>query len=95
MDRIDIQASKGISGSLRSGVTTPVTHTQAPRPIEARANGADDPPVISLASAGAEPPMDQDRVAQIRKAIEQGRYPVVPARIADAMIAAGYLLRTR
>jgi negative regulator of flagellin synthesis FlgM len=51
--------------------------------------------VISLASAGAEPPMDQDRVAQIRKAIERGRYPVVPARIADAMIAAGYLLRTR
>jgi len=39
-------------------------------------------------------PVDSDRVAQIRKAIEQGHYPVLPARLADAMIAAGMLLRT-
>lgn len=40
-----------------------------------------------------EPPVDAERVAQIRKAIENGSYPVVPAKIADAMIAAGLLLR--
>lgn len=39
-------------------------------------------------------PIDAERVAAIRKAIEQGRYPVIPARIADAVIAAGLLLRT-
>ncbi|MBN8502234.1 MAG: flagellar biosynthesis anti-sigma factor FlgM [Sphingomonadales bacterium] len=38
-------------------------------------------------------PVDGDRVAEIRKAIEQGTYPIVPARVADAMIAAGLLLR--
>lgn len=43
--------------------------------------------------AGAQPPFDQERVAEIRKAVEEGRYPVVPTRIADAIIAAGYLLR--
>lgn len=39
-------------------------------------------------------PVDAERVAVIRKAVEQGTYPLVPARIADAMIAAGMLLRS-
>jgi negative regulator of flagellin synthesis FlgM len=40
------------------------------------------------------PPVDAERVQQIRKAIEQGTYPIVPAKVADAMIAAGLLLRS-
>jgi negative regulator of flagellin synthesis FlgM len=40
------------------------------------------------------PPVDAERVTQIRKAVESGTYPVLPARIADAVIAAGLLLRT-
>jgi len=39
-------------------------------------------------------PVDGERVAVIRKAVEQGTYPVIPTRIADAMIAAGLLLRS-
>ncbi len=39
-------------------------------------------------------PVDTDRVSMIRKAVETGNYPVVPAKIADAVIAAGLLLRT-
>jgi negative regulator of flagellin synthesis FlgM len=39
-------------------------------------------------------PVDTDRVALIRKAVESGQYPVLPAKIADAMIAAGMLLRS-
>lgn len=41
-----------------------------------------------------QPPVDTERVAVIRKAIETGNYPIIPAKIADAMIAAGLLLRT-
>lgn len=40
-----------------------------------------------------EAPIDADRVTKIRHAIESGTYPVIPAKIADAMIAAGMLLR--
>lgn len=40
------------------------------------------------------PPVDADRVAEIRKAIEDGTYPLVPQKIADAMIAASFMLRT-
>ncbi|MGB7408574.1 MAG: flagellar biosynthesis anti-sigma factor FlgM [Pontixanthobacter sp.] len=38
------------------------------------------------------PPVDATRVAAIRKALEQGTYPLAPARIADAIIAAPLLL---
>jgi negative regulator of flagellin synthesis FlgM len=41
-----------------------------------------------------QPPVDAERVQQIRKAIEEGTYPIVPAKVADAMIAAGLLLRS-
>ncbi len=34
------------------------------------------------------PPVDQERVQQIKKALQEGRYPLVPAKIADRMIAA-------
>lgn len=40
-----------------------------------------------------EAPVDTDRVEMIKKAVETGQYPVLPAKIADAMIAAGLLLR--
>ena len=40
------------------------------------------------------PPIDSDRVELIRKAVESGTYPVVPTKVADAIIAAGILLRT-
>ncbi|MDP3908410.1 flagellar biosynthesis anti-sigma factor FlgM [Novosphingobium sp.] len=43
--------------------------------------------------AGAAP-VDADRVSEIRKAIDKGNYPVIPMRAADAMIAAGLLLRS-
>ena len=33
-------------------------------------------------------PVDHDRVAQIRDALRDGTYPIVPAKIADALIAA-------
>lgn len=40
-----------------------------------------------------QPTIDIERVAQIRKAVESGSYPLLPARVADAMIAAGMFLR--
>lgn len=44
--------------------------------------------------AGQSAPVDGERVKVIRHAIETGSYPVIPTKIADAMIAAGMLLRT-
>ena len=70
----------------------------------AKAGPANPAPVAAktaeplVATSGAtdpgEAPVNTDRVAEIRKALETGNYPLVPARIADAMIAAGMFLRT-
>ncbi len=52
-----------------------------------------EPGVIAAAvTAGSAPPVDQERVAQIRTAVREGNYPLVPAKVADALIAANYLL---
>lgn len=44
--------------------------------------------------AGQSAPVDFERVKVIQQAIEAGNYPVIPTKIADAMIAAQMLLRT-
>jgi negative regulator of flagellin synthesis FlgM len=51
------------------------------------------PVALSDALKAGDAPVDTDRVEIIRKAVESGQYPVTPAKIADAMIAAGLLLR--
>ncbi len=48
----------------------------------------------SALDAGQAAPVDFERVKVIRQAIERGSYPIIPTKIADAMIAAGMLLRT-
>lgn len=50
--------------------------------------------VRSEALDPGQPPVDTNRVEVIRKAIEQDRYPILPMKVADAMIAAGLLLRS-
>ncbi len=54
-----------------------------------------DAPQIATSDAikAGEPPVDLERVVQVRRAIEAGKYPITPTKIADAMIAAGMLLR--
>ena len=43
---------------------------------------------VSAASDAATPPVDAERVSQIKAALRDGSYPLVPTKIADAMIAA-------
>ena len=43
---------------------------------------------VSAALDPSKPPVDADRVSQIREALKDGTYPLVPTKIADAIIAA-------
>lgn len=43
---------------------------------------------VSAAADTTAPPVDAERVQQIRAALRDGSYPLVPAKIADAVIAA-------
>lgn len=61
----------------------------------ARSHAADQSAVVrSQALDPGAQPIDRERVATIRKAIEEDRYPVLPMKVSDAIIAAGLLLRS-
>lgn len=94
MNPIERPGLNGTGIRLTSAAAAPVARTEAARPAPS-ASAKDGAKGVQTSLAGSEPLVDVERVAVIRKAVEEGRYPVVPTRIADAMIAAGYLLRTK
>lgn len=88
MNTSPISSARPIAGARDKVVSdTPAQPSSAPVAAPVASASA------RVAEAGA-PPVDTDRVAMIRKAIAEGNYPIVPAKIADAIIAAGILLRT-
>lgn len=46
--------------------------------------------VTTAQELAAAPPVDYERVARIRKAIAEGSFPILPAQIADRLIAAKF-----
>ncbi len=93
---IEIGSVKPISavdtGSVAGSASQPAaTTTTAPAASSSPQAAA---LVTSTALDAGEVPIDNSRVTQIKKAIESGTYPLVPAKISDAMIAAGLMLRT-
>ena len=64
----------------------------APAPAIAQVSAAAQVQTSLTISAGTIP-VDQTRVDQIRKAVQSGNYPLIPANIGDAMVAAGLMLQ--
>lgn len=79
-------------GSTAAGSVTRVATTIAPAapvaPVRTPA-GSDTPeaPRALAKALSATPPVDADRVAQIKKAIANGTFPILPAKIADRLLA--------
>lgn len=93
MDRIEMQGTNGILRGLRAAGTTTVARAERVRPVGAEADQAGGVALAGVGLAGTEAPVDHERVTELRQAIEQGRYPLDPRKTADAMIAAGFILR--
>ncbi len=89
MPSFDIGPTRAV-GAIDSRLARETRGTQTGQPRAA----APEAPIASTHVFAGEPPVDTDRVAEIRKAVENGTYPIMPARVADAMIAAGLILRT-
>jgi len=94
----DISRVQGVAG-VRQDNAVPLrpdaTGAAARRPVlDAVASAAapeiriDPAPTTDLRTA----PINGERVSEIRNAIQSGNYPLFPAQIADAMIAAPMLL---
>lgn len=91
MSPIDIRKTAPVA-PVRTGPdqASPPPHSGAGPAAPARGAG-----VVVDVVGGAEavsPPVDHDRVAQIRDALREGTYPIVPAKITDALIAARLVL---
>lgn len=86
---------KGPQGPRAIGAVDPRSPRGPVANETARSNAAPQSAVVrSAALDPGQPPIDTNRVETIRKAIEQDRYPVLPMKVADAIIAAGLLLRS-
>lgn len=48
---------------------------------------AESAALATRAALAATPPVDAERVARIKRAIEEGRFPILPATIADRLLA--------
>jgi negative regulator of flagellin synthesis FlgM len=88
MPSFDIGPTRAV-GALENRLAREARGQAMPQPRAAVPEG----PVASAPMAAGQPPINAERVAEIRKAVENGTYPVLPAKVADAMIAAGMILR--
>lgn len=85
--------SKISVNAVRPVGTSSADADQAGGAATSAASGDGATVVSTTALDAGQAPVDSDRVASIRKAIEQGTYPIIPTKISDAMIAAGMMLR--
>ncbi len=89
------QAARAVSAVAAKAVKDKPVTGQPVANDTARSHASANSAVVRSAALNPGPqPVDGERVAEIRRAIDQGRYPVLPTKIADAMIAAGLLLRS-
>ena len=86
---VDVSGAKPIGEVTRVVAPTPVVRVAAAENPGSSASPLGDTAQTSglAKSMAASAPVDGDRVAQIKKAIADGRFPILPATIADRLIA--------
>lgn len=94
MSSFEIGATRPV-GAVQVSATQPASNGPAASDTVSGPAATSAVPEVatSLSVSAGMAPVDQDRVSQIRDAVQNGNYPVIPTRIGDAMIAAGVLLR--
>ena len=88
IDPIGVKPATVQGGRVENREATKVVPIQAASASSAAAVVAETGAREAARAMAARPPVDQDRVQLIKRALQEGRYPLVPARIADRLIAA-------
>ncbi len=88
IDPIGVKPATVQGGRVETGTAAKVVPIQAASPSQAAVVVAQTGARDAARAMAARPPVDQERVQQIKKALQEGRYPLVPAKIADRLIAA-------
>ncbi|MEO7679971.1 MAG: flagellar biosynthesis anti-sigma factor FlgM [Sphingomonas sp.] len=90
VNRIGIKAVMGVE----RGIAPVVRVAAAPiaQPVAEPADSAPAAPQLTVLARdlAAQPPVDLERVAKIKKAVTEGHFPICPAIIADRLIALKY-----
>lgn len=96
MSPIEIQklTSTSAASAVRAHDGHPKSGTAGTRQSTASAEAPLRGVAVELRAAvsAGQPPVDNSRVEEIRNALRDGSYPIVPAQIADALIAARLML---
>ncbi len=86
---VDSIGFKAGAASVEPRAMTPVAPAPAPKPVVVEAPEAGAVPEAReiARSMSASAPVDFERVAQIRKAIQDGKFPLVTSTAADRLLA--------
>ncbi|MDG5488983.1 flagellar biosynthesis anti-sigma factor FlgM [Sphingomonas sp. BGYR3] len=85
---VDPIGIKPIQTGDRAGPVTAVRPARTPEPTADNAARTAQPGVRTLARQAAEKPeVRAERVAEVKRAIERGDFPILPYTIADQLIA--------
>jgi len=91
VDLVGVKAIAREPSVARVAAAAPVAAVQATTTPAASAKASDAAGATALSGVAqtlsASPPVDTERVARIKKAIKDGDFPILPATIADQMIA--------
>ncbi len=85
VDPIGIKA--GSVGERRLTQVGPAQAAQAPQPVKAEPQPNAATATQLSRTMAAQPPVDGERVARIKKAIADGRFLILPATAADRLLA--------
>lgn len=86
----------GVKGAANDRAVARVLELRATAPTPPPGNAPQQPApdVARLSGVAAElatkPPVDADRVQQIKRAIANGTFPILPATVADRLLAVRY-----
>ncbi len=83
-DRAVARALSAVAAATPARPVQPTTTPRDPSPADITSAGG------VAASLASKPPIDAERVAQIKKAIANGTFPILPATIADRLLALRY-----
>ena len=77
----------GAGGAHRVASVRPASPVTAAKPAANEARLVESSAAQLSTSMAAQAPVDAERVSKIRKAIQDGRFPLYPATIADRLLA--------
>ncbi|TGX53222.1 flagellar biosynthesis anti-sigma factor FlgM [Sphingomonas gei] len=77
----------GAVADRRIAPVAPAAPVAAAKPTSNEVRAVESTAVQLTGTMAAKPPVDAERVAKIRKAIEDGKFPIYPTTIADRLLA--------